>query len=707
MLKTVKQIGLVLLLTACAGQGCLLRESQPQFGPDLPHMESLVGETLYPDVSSVSTGAQTAPPPRTILDAAATPDWWDMSLEEAMQIALSRSTVMRDLGANVMQAGSNVRTIHEPALASSDPYNGMEAALAAFDTAFTTGLFAEKNDRMMNNFFTAGGARIFDQNLGTFQSDLTKRSAAGTITSLRSNLVYDANNAAGNRFPRAWDSIIEGEVRQPLLQGGGIAFNQIAGPDVVFDGRRQPSNMYHGVMIARVNTDVSLADFRIGLRNLASNVENAYWDLYFAYRDLDAKVEARNGALEAWRTVQAMLEAKQPGGVAEREAQFREQYYRCEDDVREALTGRLLDRTNTSNGSSGGTFRAASGVHVAERRLRLMIGLEINDGRLIRPSDEPKLSPIVYDWRALITEGLAKREELHRQRLQVRRRELELVASRNFLLPRLDVVGRYRYRGLGENLFGGTAIEPTDPPDFGNGSLTNLFGGNYQEWQMGVEMSLPIGFRRAHAAVQNAQLQLARERAILDEQERTVLYDLSNAVADVYRAYESCQTNFNCRLAAKTQVDILREKLANRLPLNLDQLVDAERRFADADIQYQQAVIEYMLAMKNVHFEKGTLLEYNHVYLAENPEAEGRVGAGRPSRPAPDSDLLDYAMDSPPQVSRDESPTNATVPPAENQTGATAPTAPQPLPSPAAELPKREGWTPAADPQYSEFPTSG
>ena len=32
-----------------------------------------------------------------------------------------------------------------------------------------------------------------------------------------------------------------------------------------------------------------------------SDIEEAYWDLYFAYRDLDAKIAARDSALEAYR----------------------------------------------------------------------------------------------------------------------------------------------------------------------------------------------------------------------------------------------------------------------------------------------------------------------------------------------------------------------------------------------------------------------
>ena len=41
-------------------------------------------------------------------------------------------------------------------------------------------------------------------------------------------------------------------------------------------------------LVARIRTDISIADFEIGLRDYVSNVENAYWDLYYAYRDLDA-----------------------------------------------------------------------------------------------------------------------------------------------------------------------------------------------------------------------------------------------------------------------------------------------------------------------------------------------------------------------------------------------------------------------------------
>ena len=638
-----KPVWVLMSVVAISAAGCTLRKTNPVFEADLSHYRGLARATAFPDSQAIVTDFQSdVSSPRTIRDPRDPSDpkeWWDMRLEDALQIAVTRSPVLRDLGGTVVRSPASIRTIHGPAIDASEPRAGMEGALSAFDAQVTTSVFVEKNDRMLNNFFTAGGARIFQQDLGVWQSQVSKQAAAGTQMFLRNTVTYDANNAAGNQFPYSWDTILEAEVRQPLLQGAGVEFNRIAGPNAV-------PGINAGIIVARLNTEVGLVDFRIALRDLVSNVENAYWDLYFAYRDLAAKIEARDGSLEAWRAVQGLVLAQQPGGVAEREAQFREQYYRFEEDVHEALTGRILDRTSTFNGSSGGTFRGVGGVQVAERRLRLVLGLEVNSDRLIRPADEPTMAPISYDWNSVVAEGITRREEICRQRLHVRRREMELIASRNFLLPRLDLVSRYRWRGLGENLLN-SPQDAFDPAfsDFGNSSLGNLFGGHYQEWQLGGELIFPVGFRRAHAAVRNAQLQLARERAIMQEQERQVLHDLSNAVADVYRAYDFCQTNYNCRLAAKKQVDILQEKLRGRLPVNLDQLIDAERRFADRDVQYQRSLAEYMIAIKNVHFEKGSLLEYCQVHLTEGPEVvtgdSVLVSKGRAAR---SPELLNYVL---------------------------------------------------------------
>ncbi len=567
------------------------------------------------------------------------PEYWDIPLQEVVQISLAQSKVLRDLGGAVLRSPSSAETFWDPALAETDPRFGIAAALSAFDAQFSTSVFGEKNDKALNNEFFGGGTRLLRQDALVLQSQLTKRAVTGTEFTLRQNIDYDANNAPSNQFPSAWNVNLESEFRQPLLQGNGMLFNRIAGPSRV-------PGIYGGVLIARINTDVELADFEMAVRDLISNIENAYWDLYFAYRDLDAKVVARDASLDTWRRIHALYQAKRRGGEAEKEAQAREQFFRFQEEVQNALSGRLIDGTRTGNGSGGGTFRPNGGVHVAERRLRLLMGLPPSDGRLIRPADQPLTAPVQFDWSEITQESVIRRAELRRQRFETRRRELEWIASKNHLLPRFDAIGRYRWRGFGSDLLD----DDSNNPPFDN-AYENLTGGDFQEWQVGLELSVPLGYRRAFSAARNAELQLCRTRAVLREQEHHVLHEVASAVADMHRAFAVSQTTFNRLDAAREQLAAVTAAFeADKAPLDL--LLDAQRRLADAESRHHRSLAEYAVAVKNVHFAKGTLLDYDGVYLSEGgwpalayqdaAERKQRRGKRRP---------LNYASAQAPRVS--------------------------------------------------------
>lgn len=675
--------GLLLALATATG-GCIVRDASYQ-SSDLKHFLAAARDPgPPPSAPAVDADWMTTAAPRTLRDEAPPESmYWNLSVEEAIQLAVTNSTVLRDLGGTVIRTPQGTPTILDPSIQETDPRQGVHAALAAFDAEYSASVVAEKNDRALNNLFTAGGTRIFQQDLLTFQHQISKRAAAGTELAIRQNIDYDSNNAFANLFPSVWNTNIEAEFRQPLLQGAGANFNRIAGPENV-------PGVYNGIVIARTNNDISLTEFEIGLRNLVSNVENAYWDLYFAYRDLDARIAARDAALQIWRRVSAVQ-----GRDASREAQAREQYYRLQEEVQNALSGRPGDGTSTNNGTTGGTFRGAGGVLYCERRLRLLLGVPLRDDQLIRPSDEPTLAPVTFEWNDISAEGVIRRAEVRRQRLQVRRRELELIAARNFLLPQFDVIGRYRWRGFGDDLID---ID-RDPQQFDN-AFQDLTTGDFQEWQLGGEFRLPIGFRRGHAAVRNAQLQLARERALLEEQERQILYDLSNAYAELQRAGDVVRTAYNRRMAAKLNVEVLRERMQIEPEFNLDQLLDAERRFADADVRFHRAAVEYVLAVKNVHFEKGTLLDYGQVYLTEEDHSRAVIHeqAYKNRLREKGGELISYVMSRSPQSA-------ANPPPAETPGVSVAEEPPvAEEPQPVTRTSAQEPFAEAAVPPLSEDP---
>lgn len=671
-------MAIVLATALLAAAGCFTRKSGPTMfqGEDMAHYRQAATEIDYPDVQAPLRSELLDTPAPLSLVRGQQPRYRNITLEDAVHAALANAQVIRDLGGTLLRSADTAQTIQAPSMVETDPRFGMDQALAAFDAQFTTSLFYEDNHRAFNNVFFGGGTRVLKQEAIVFQSQIQKTAATGTKLAFRHNTDYDANNAPGNQFPSAWNTNFEAEFRQPMLHGAGVQYNRIAGPTSV-------PGLFNGVLLARIRTDVSLAEFEQATRGLVSDVENAYWDLYFAYRDLDSKILARNVALETWRRINSLHATGRRGGEAEKEAHAREQYFRFEEDVQNALAGAPLDGTRTNNGSNGGTFRGIGGLQSTERRLRLMTGLSITDGEMLRPVDEPKTADIIFDWQDVITEALDRRVELRRQRWIVKRRELELIASRNFLRPQFDAVGRYRLRGFGQNLIGPGA----GGEDFSN-AWGNLISGDFSEYQAGLEFSMPLGFRKGHATVRNAELTLQRERTVLREMERQVVHDLSASLAEKDRAFAVVQTVFNRRLAAAQQLEAAQAAFdADKVPL--DFVLDAQRIVADANTRYYRSLCEYALSLKNIHFEKGSLLDYNSVHLAEGPwpgKAYGDAATRDRRRAAPGP--LNYILRSPPVVTAPQPMTRPYIPPQ------APPSSPQSVPSagpsPNESVPKPE-----------------
>jgi hypothetical protein len=591
----------------CKSNSCMPLETQPTLGPaqlqfsevcSVPCAEPTIAEQVSPlDLDE-----------RTLSSANVLP----MSLQECIQLALSNSKIMRDLGGTVIRSPQTVGTTMDPALMFSDPRLGEEAALSAFDANFFVNNYFERNDRGLNNQFFGNNGQ-FKQDLNTTQTGLSKRSATGGFYSFRNVTSYDRNNQLSNRFPfDSWETYVEAEVRQPLLQGAGTQFNRIAGPGAA-------AGQLNGVLLARVRTDVSLIEFERGVRDLLAEVENSYWDLYYAYRDLEARIDVRDIAQETLDLQDK--DATSRGKIAQAE----EQVYRFQAEIVDSLNGRPLDATRTNNGSAPGTFRSTGGLRISERRLRLLVGMPINDGNLIKPIDPPFAAPVVYDWSSSVNEALRCRAEIRKQKWIIKQRELELVANRNFLKPQLDVISRYRFRGFGEDFLG---------PESASASL---YGGQFQEWQVGLEYNLPIGFRRAHAAVQNSRLGLAREVQVLKEQERFIHFALSNAINEGKRAYENMLLQRKRLDAIVVQLNAIQAKGDQGEKAELDVRLETHRRLLDARLRFHQAEVEYALALRNVNFEKGTLLAYCNVNLVE-AMAPGKAYMDATQR----RDLLDY-----------------------------------------------------------------
>jgi len=649
--RLARQLWVALTSITLVASGCAPRQPFYFFEDgDLSHYVGAIQKLEYPDATQEPLDEAAGAIEPLTLSNPKFDNIWEVSLEEAIRTALENGKVLRNLGGrfasfggprpqtgepavSLLTAPTQTPTVYDPAIVETDPFRGVESALALFDAQLASSLTWERLNRPQN--FNAAGGTIFPQQLlgdqGNWTTGLTKRTATGATWGFNNSTIYDNNNSPIREVPSTWTTNYDFTFNQPLLQGAGTTYNRIAGPDF-FDNLYGRPN-FRGVLLARINADISLAEFEAGVRNLISDTEQSYWELYFAYRNLETRKAGRDSSLEAWRKVHALYVEQSRGGEADKEAQAREQYFFFRSEVENALAD----------------------VYRSENRLRFMMGISASDGRLIRPSDEPTTARISFDWQQSLVEALSRSAELRRQKWVIKQRELELTAAKNLLLPRLDMVGRWRFLGMGQDLinqnYNPYNADNADPLA-GTDAYSTMFSGKFQEWQAGAQFLMPLGFRRELATVRHHQLQLARERARLQDEELEASHALVEAVRNVDTNFALAQTNFNRRVAAERQVEAV-QAAYDAGTVTLDQLLDAQRRRAEAESGYYRALVDYNRSISQLHYRKGSLLEYNGVFLAEGPwPGKAYFDAHRRARQRDASLYLDYGHSRPGVFSR-------------------------------------------------------
>lgn len=631
--QTTSRVALLMLALAIF-PGC--SPTQPFYfhsDGDLSHYLDKATELEYPDVCA-------EPLPDTALSekplSVTNPDFkeiWDLTLEECVTIALQNSKTIRNLGGvtpfgfsdALIERTGGMSTVFDPAIQASsagsgrpslDQAGGVEAALADFDAQLQvrgsnpSGGLLSKTERPENrspsisDFFPA----LSEYYRGGLRTDLTKRTATGARFTMsnftdynrwtgafstrdQQNLFNVPRHGPGQKVLSDWTTAFEVRWDQPLLRGRGTMVNRVP------------------IMLARINEDISLSQFEASVRNMVKDIEDTYWDLHRWYRNLETAKTARDSAQGAWRIVyEKFNEGVAP---AQEEAYAREQYFQFRAGVERSLQ----DLYNT------------------ETKLRWLMGLAATDGRLIRPIDEPTMARVDFEWAAIRTEALVRSPELRQKKWVLKGRELELVSAKNQLLPQLDVGLLYRWIGRGDELirnnnagkdFSAPVQTPTTQAGWdteaskfvGSSAFGELASGNYQEADIFFTFALPVGFRREMAGVRNVQLRLAREKAQLEDMELNTIHLLSTAVRNVESFYVQAQTHFNRWSAAEKEVESATAKWKGGAD-TVDKVLDAQQRRAQAQLAFYESLVEYNKAIADVHFRKGSLLEYNNIELTE------------------------------------------------------------------------------------------
>ncbi len=592
-----------LLLTGCLD---LRTETKYLGNPGTAYYKGHVTAIEYPNVvSATPDDLAVSIQPHTVRET----EHYELrpvTLEEAIRTALENAQIVRTNGQflspgnQLISNPEGVASIYDSAIQETGVLiggRGVEAALAAFDAQLSTTMIWGRNETTQNNTFNAGGGlaggSVLAAETATFSTALSKTFAHGGAIVVDHNVQYQGTNipTPPNLFESVYTGNVRIQYRQPLLAGAGTEFTRIAGP--ISENFGGITGVSQGVVIARINNDITLARFEAALHNLVLDVENAYWDLYLAYRNFHTAAEARDAAQRTWE----LADKQSPEIITPAdEAQARDQLYLTKATV-------LNQRSN---------------LFTAETRLRRLMNLPVNDGTILQPVTEPVTAEVIPDWYTNLSEALANRVELRAQKWQIRSLELQLAAAKSLTKPQLDLIASYQLNGFGDQLF---PYERQDAPAGKNlrSFYGNLIDGDEEGWALGFQMNMPIGFRSARAQVRNYELRLARARKLLAEQEKEIGHELAAAFQELARAYTTAVENYN-RFQA-TEDNVRKLEPAVGLTINVDEISRAQQRRAEAEVAYYTSLANYNQALANLQFRKGTILAYNNVSLREGPWA--------------------------------------------------------------------------------------
>jgi outer membrane protein TolC len=186
---------------------------------------------------------------------------------------------------------------------------------------------------------------------------------------------------------------------------------------------------------------------------------------------------------------------------------------------------------------------------------------------------------VPIDWSSTINMAETYRPDIIELKLILEADQQRLLLARNQALPRLNSVALYRWNG----------VEGEMP----NGLNTASQPGQFADWSLGVNFSVPIGLRADRALLRQQELIIRRDQANLQQGLHQAIHLLALTVRNLDQFYEQYLRFQEVRKAAK---------------LNLDQQV---AQFNEGLIQFiivLQAIVDWGNAVSS---EAQSLVLYN------------------------------------------------------------------------------------------------
>jgi outer membrane protein len=403
-----------------------------------------------------------------------------IALPDAIGMALLKNQEIAVSSANVHVAGYQI-----------------QEAKGAYDVHFFVTPSVKHDNTAPQNAFFSGGPDFqpIVQNYQTIQGGVQGMLPSGTQYNINLSQTKVNDNTFINAFNPYYLASLNVSLSQPLLKNAGMN-----------DAKRQ-------LRLSLVNADASSAAALAQASTTVSAVEDAYWNLVAAWRNVAIQEDAlRQSVLQQ----QSNVRMARQGAAAP-------------IDAIESSTQVAVYQENV--------FSALQTVSNLQNQLKSLVVDDPADpiwrANLV-PTTPVLQLPAEPSLAELLATAMKNRPELRQVADEKTQADINLAYAKNQMLPQADL--QVQYNGNG---FAGKALPPLGPP-FGTATpppyLTGAFGqaygniGQFPTYQAGVQISLPIGNNTARGALAAAKEQERIARIQSKGIDQRIQYEVYNAL---------------------------------------------------------------------------------------------------------------------------------------------------------------------------------
>jgi outer membrane protein TolC len=361
-----------------------------------------------------------------------------------------------------------------------------------------------------------------------------------------------------------------------------------------------PGTNLRFLRIARTNQKISDIAFKAQVIATVTQICDLYWDLVSAYDDEQVGERSVTFATEVLNTSRKQLELQAIPEMdvlkAEGELAVREQ------DLTVARTDLELQELYMKNAVT----RNLDDPVLEEMPV-------VPTDRIGTTTAEPP-EPI----QQMIEQALKNRTELAESGLDLQNRELSRKTARNALLPSLSVYGLYSGTGVaGEKSTNYTLTGVTSmlPSSYG-GALQSALDNVAPEYQVGLQLSVPLRNRIAKADQYRTELEYRQSQVYAEELKKRIHIEVRNAQYALEQGSSRVDAARKARDLAQKTLDIMQKEQKLGAGSN-QQTLAAEHDLALAESALVTAETAYEKARIEVRRATGSILEEYGISIAD------------------------------------------------------------------------------------------